>query len=173
VVIGLGLLATLVVSLAGLLALGARRSGDARRETTMLWLARARLEQLQALAFAIHRVEPGITDVRTDTVTDLSRDPPALGGPGLRASPADSLERPHPGFEDHLDARGRWLEPGTDVARAVYTRRWRIRTDRNGGVDRILFDVVVGTSARMRRGDVTGTGAAVVHLSSAVARRAV
>src|SRR5262245_59155661 len=143
-VIGLGLLGAVAVSVAGLLTIASRHVADMRHETTMLWLARERLEQLQALALSITRLPSGVTVVFTDSVTDLSRDPPAVGGSGLLASPSDALERACPGFEDHLDWRGRWVGADAGAAsRAAYTRRWAIRTERRAGVDIMLFDVIV------------------------------
>ncbi len=173
-VIGLGLLATLAVSVAGLLATASRHSADTRHETMMLWLARERLEQLQALALAINRLPSGVTIVLTDSVTDLSHDPPTVAGTGLMASPPDALERSCPGFEDHLDWRGRWV--GADdgaLSRAAYTRRWSIRAERRAGLDILVFDVIVSTRARMERGAVAfPVGPGMVHLSGAIARRA-
>jgi hypothetical protein len=178
--IGLGLLAVLLVTMASLIAFGRGVTERGRRQTLALALARARLEQLQSLEFAREPlVDGGVAEI-TDLVTDLSGPEPDVGGRGLASSPGDSVERFVAGYADYLDARGRWAgdEEGAR-ATAAYVRRWRIERRGAGASELAIFDVVVApasVAARVESQPEPGVALladpGVVRLSALRARRA-
>ncbi len=156
VLIATALTAGALVALAGLVATTARGGRAARAQTSATALAAARLEDLRALTW---------TDAVEDTTTDLSRDPAASAGTGLRPSPADSLDLDVPGFVDFLDASGRWV--GSDPSRsagASFVRRWRI-TPVTGLTDTLCLEVLVGALGSAARRDAA-------YLSTLLTRKA-
>lgn len=141
--IALGILLVLISGVAQLFAFTASTSSDIRHRTMSLWLARAKLAQLESLRFIIEELPGGTTLVFTDTVTDLGRDPPGINGAGLQPSPADALVVPHAGYVDYLDEWGRWVGAGpAPPPGAIYTRRWTV--SRTGAHPRevALFQVI-------------------------------
>lgn len=172
-VVGLAVLAAGLLSVT-LLVVTTRELGTrARDETIALWLARAKLAQLDALVFASARLPSGGTVFLTDGSTDLSADPHGLGGAGLSPSPTDALEVDRPGYSEYLDASGRWLAP-SERARAVWVRRWAIGR-RGAGVSELVgFDVLVARATVAGRvpGRHLSANPGVVRLSAARARRA-
>lgn len=175
-VIGLGLIAVLLVTMASLIAIGRRVTSDARRQTLALALARTRLEQLQSLDFAREPLEAGGIAEVTDLVTDLSGPEPDVGGPGLAGSPADALVQSSAAYADRLDAQGRWLSRDERPAGA-FVRRWRIERVGAGASELALIDVLVApatTAERLRAAplDVWLRDPDVVRLSGFLSRRA-
>ena len=140
-----------------LLAVSLELGTSARLSTTTAMLASARMEQLRALAF-----ESDANGVRqTDTTTDLSVDPPGVGGGGLRGSASDSLVANTSGFVDYLDAHGRWIGNGpAPPPGSVFVRRWSIEPSAPA-TDLVVVQVLVrplgrGTAtaaARRTRGE--------------------
>ena len=87
------------------------------------FLAAQKMEQLRSLSWTFD--EDG--GLRSDTSTDLSRDPPTVGGFGLDPTPSGSLDRSLDGCVDYLDAAGHWVGTGTTPpAGSVYVRRWAV-----------------------------------------------
>jgi hypothetical protein len=150
--IGLALLAGLGVTTTLLVALARDTTTASRQQVLSLSLARARLEQLHGLTFARYALTSGGAVEVTDLVTDLSGEWPSLGGAGLAASPPDALIVPRPGYEDCLDAQGRWLGTGAEAMRAAaYVRRWTVRRIGEGAAEWAAFEVLVAPAAIVRR----------------------
>jgi hypothetical protein len=177
--IGLGLIAVLLVTVASLLAIGRRVTAGDRQQTVALALARTRLEQLQSLDFARESLAGGGVAEITDLETDLSGPEPDVGGPGLAASPGDSLVRASDGYGDVLDEQGRWMGRDEAASGAAYVRRWRIERVGIGAGELALIDVLVAPATTARRLgappapiDVWLTNPDVVRLSGLRARRA-
>ena len=113
----------------------------AGRLTLGLLLAGQKMEQLRSLEWRYDA--QGLAAV-SDLTTDLSRDPPSAGGPGLRASPPDSLRRNMPGYVDYLDGRGAWVGTGSrPPSGAAFVRRWSVQAGRPPFHDLLALDVVV------------------------------
>lgn len=123
-VVAASLLAVGVASIAPLSIASARAQRAASDATIAQSLARARLEDLRALAWTS---EAGLAPI-SDWSTDLSVTPPRLtGGPGLGVSPAGALTSNVDGYCDFLDARGSWLAGGTRApVGTAWVRRWAI-----------------------------------------------
>jgi type II secretory pathway pseudopilin PulG len=134
-VIGLALVGTVCLTAAFAIVAGRGISQRARHETIGIVAARARLADLASLTFAIDAAPTGEPIERTDTTTDLARDPPGPGGPGLTPSPPDALGVDRTGYVDYLDDTGRPLGGGDEArAQAAYVRRWAIvRAGRGAG----------------------------------------
>jgi type II secretory pathway pseudopilin PulG len=173
--IALGLIAVLVVTMAGLIAVARDVTVLTRRESIALALAQARLEELQGLTFSTYGLASGGTVEMTDFVTDLSTEMPSIGGRGLATGPADALVEPRRGYVDYLDAEGRWL--GADagaVPRASFTRRWTVRRMGAGLAEIVAFDVMVAPAAvaASASGPNVLSQPGVVRLAGMRARRA-
>jgi hypothetical protein len=172
-VVGLAVLASGLLSVTLLVVTTRELGARARDETVAMWLARAKLAQLDALTFASARLPSGGTVLLTDVTTDLSVDPHGLGGAGLSPSPADALESDRPGYAEYLDDTGRSLATG-DRTRAVWVRRWAIARRGAGAGELVALDVLVARTAVASRvpGRHLPAHPLVVRLSSARARRA-
>jgi hypothetical protein len=152
--IGLGLLAVLMVTMAWLLAFGRDVTDTTRRRTLALALARARLAQLEGLAFARATLPSGGVVEVTDLVTDLSGPEPALGGVGLADGPADTLLAPRAFYTDYLDSRGRWTGRDDEARRrAAFVRRWRVRRLRAGSGELVALEVMVAPQSLAARAE--------------------
>lgn len=120
------LLALLASGVATLLIAATRTVARARAETTAVLAASARLEQLRGLSWGFGSAHAPV--VGSDGNTDLSAREPAVGGPGLAASPASALEVDAPGYVDYLDLHGRWVSNGIGAANAArFVRRWSVQ----------------------------------------------
>lgn len=125
--IALLLLSTAAAGVAELCLTSARSVQRARLETMATTIATQKMEQLLGLAWAIDPSAPGSAVV--DQSTDLSADPPTVGGQGLNDSPPGSLDGNTAGYVDYLDGRGQWLGTGpSPSARAVHVRRWQVQS---------------------------------------------
>lgn len=100
VLIAIVLLATAVVTTAGLVTMAGASVRVARTHTLTALLASDKMEDLRALPWA--------------SLVALS------------PSPAGALQRDEAGYVDYLDGTGRWVG-ATPVARAVYVRRWSLQ----------------------------------------------
>ena len=106
-----------------------------------LLLAAQKMEQLRSLEWRYDAI--GLSEV-SDRDTDLSRDPPAPGGSGLRASPPDSLARGAEGYFDYLDRHGAWVGTGgRPPTGTAFVRRWSIQPGPPPFEDLLALDVVV------------------------------
>jgi hypothetical protein len=139
------LISLAAASVADLCLTGARSVQHARVETVATVAATQKMEQLLGLAWAVDPTTPGSSTI--DLTTDLSTDPPTMGGSGLGASPAGALHANLAGHVDYLDARGQWAGTGAaPMARAVFVRRWRVEPV-PGSSGRLLAVHVFVTSA--------------------------
>lgn len=124
VLVATAVLVSGVLSLAQLFLLSASTNASARHITMASTLAAQKVEQLRGLTWGYDLEGTPVSDVSTDT----SVSPEAVvGGTGLRASPADTLERNTGGYVDHLDSYGRIVGNRSIPPTAVYTRRWSIQ----------------------------------------------
>jgi type II secretory pathway pseudopilin PulG len=143
-VIGLALIGTVCLTAAFAIVAGRGVGQRARHEAIGVVAARARLADLAALTFAIDAGPAGEPIERTDTTTDLSRDPPSPGGPGLTPSPPDALGIDRMGYVDYLDDTGRPLGGGGEArAQAAYVRRWAIVREGRGAGEIASFAVAI------------------------------
>jgi type II secretory pathway pseudopilin PulG len=123
VIVAAALLIVAAAGIAQLIAIAVRASRIARGQTMTTMVAAQKMEQLRSLSWTFD----SSGGVRSDTSTDVSRDPAASGGIGLGTTPAGSLERSVDGCVDYLDRAGRWIGTGTTVpSDSVYVRRWAV-----------------------------------------------
>jgi hypothetical protein len=123
-IVATGLLATAVVALAQLLAIGTQSNATARNGTLATILAQQKMEQLRGLAWGFDVTGLPLSDISTNT----SVTPESATGTGLQPSPHDTLARSTDGYVDYLDADGRLLGGGSAVPLGtVYVRRWSIQ----------------------------------------------
>jgi prepilin-type N-terminal cleavage/methylation domain-containing protein len=124
VLAALSLLVIVVCGVAPVALFAARANLTARGIDVAQQAAREKLEELRALTWAADDSGAPVQDI----TSDLSAFPLAPnGGPGLSASPADSLTTNRPGYCDFLDESGRWLASGTTIpANARWIRRWSV-----------------------------------------------
>ena len=141
VLIAAGLIIGLAAGTAQLTVTSVEAIDDAGRLTQGLLLAVQKMEQLQSLEWRYDA--SGLVTV-SDTATDLSGDPPSAGGPGLRVSPPDSLDRSAAGYVDYLDGRGAWVGTGNrPPAGTAFVRRWSVQAGQPPFDDLLALDVVV------------------------------
>lgn len=154
VVVCAGLLVAVASGVAQLVSMAIRANDAARTRTFSTILAVQRMEQLRGLSWGAD----------SDLATDLSTDPPAMGGRGLQPSPPGSLTANMPPYVDHLSDDGEWAGNGAVAPPgAVYTRRWSVRPLGADPAHTLILDVVVA-----RAGSTAGPDA---HLVSVKARR--
>jgi hypothetical protein len=123
---------------------------SARAQTTTSVLAAQKMEQMRALAWRF--VDSGALVPASDTTTDLSQDPMAVGGAGLSASPGGTLLTNTAGYVDYLDKHGRWSgNGGSPPAAAVFIRRWNIAPLPGSAPDSLVLQVLVTTVVRDRQ----------------------
>ncbi len=125
VLISIGLLTTVSVGVAQLMALSVRANYTARGATSTTAMAEQKMEQLRALMWGFASDGTGLPV--SDTTANLSVTPAAQNGSGLNPSPSNAIEQNVSGFCDFLDANGNWVGTGSDApAGAAYVRRWSI-----------------------------------------------
>lgn len=141
VLIAAGLIIGMAAATAQLTVTSIDAIDDAGRLTLGLLLAAQKMEQMQALEWRYDA--SGLVAV-SDMTTDLSRDPPSAGGPGLQVSPPDSLQRNIPRYVDYLDNRGAWVGTGSrPPSGATFVRRWSVQAGQPPFDDLLALDVVV------------------------------
>jgi type II secretory pathway pseudopilin PulG len=124
-IVATGLLATSLVALAQLLAVGTQTNAVARSGTLATILAQQKMEQLRSLTWGFDVSGIPLSDVSTNTA--MAPESPT-GGTGLQPSPQDSLWRDSTGYVDYLNAAGEVLGGGPSIPRGtVYVRRWSIQ----------------------------------------------
>ena len=122
--VAMALLIAVAVSLAPLFSSGQRSNHRARASTMASMLAAEKMEQLRSLAWGFDRLGLPLTDTSADLRVSPER--PA-GGVGLRASPADALDRNVDGYCDFLDDNGTFLDSGSaPPLNTSYIRRWSV-----------------------------------------------
>jgi transposase len=152
VVIALALFVLISIGVARLIAVGTSAARTSREHTSAVVLASARMDQLRGLAWSYGPATAGVPRVTlTDRSTNLSREDFGNDGPGLGASPGNTLTQSVPPYVDYLDARGRWV--GNDASppdEAVFVRRWAVRPLPSDPERTIVLQVLVTTVAQER-----------------------
>ena len=142
VLVAMLILVSGAMAAAGLFHIAASSTRAALIETQTAVLAAAKMEQLLSLVWGYDEAGAPASDLDTD----LSVEPVAGGGGGLRSSPVDTLDRNCPSYVDYLDARGRWVGTGAvPPAQAVYLRRWNIQPLAGFPADALVLRVRVTT----------------------------
>jgi prepilin-type N-terminal cleavage/methylation domain-containing protein len=160
VLVAMGVLCVAALGAMQFVVVATEMMSGARSQGLAANLASARMEQLRALRFAFDASGQRLTDL----TTDLSADPPALGGSGLSPSGSMSLDGNVPGFFDYLDGDGAWLGSGGSApAGSVFVRRWAVEPADAGG-DLLVIQVLVrpasaasATAVRRVRGEARYT----------------
>jgi len=146
VVIAISVLMVVAAGVAPLFATTQASLTDAHDQTMTAVLGRAKLDQLQGLTWGHAALASGATAAVADLATDLSTEPPGLGGPGLQPGSTDTIWRDTPGYIDYLDADGRWIGAGPGPpAGAVYVRRWAVTPLAGAAGDTLVLEVVAST----------------------------
>jgi len=125
--IAIALLAGLAAGLAHVVVVAHRAVALGGADAVATRAATQKLEELRSLDWTF---DPRTGRRVTDTTADLTQPAPSGRGPGLRASAA-TLEASLPGYADHLDASGAWIEAGAGAEPppgAAYVRRWAVGT---------------------------------------------
>ncbi len=117
------ILVTVTTGVAGLLTWSTRAVAAAGTETTAVWLAQQKLEQLAALEWSVD--EAGLA--RSDDTTSVAVDPMRASGPGLRPSPGSAADVNTPEYVDFVGSDGSW-RGDTALPRpgAAFVRRWSV-----------------------------------------------
>jgi type II secretory pathway pseudopilin PulG len=135
---------TATLAAAQLAVVSARAAHRANQMSTTALLGAARLEQLQSLPWWFVEGPGGALEPRSDTGTDLGREPIGAGGRGLSAGPADSLLRSAAGYSEYLDRHGRSLGPVEGMpAGAHFVRRWSVVASPDDPRDTVVLGVRV------------------------------
>jgi prepilin-type N-terminal cleavage/methylation domain-containing protein len=144
VTVALAIIGLLAASGARLVSSVVRSMDAAHARTSATLLARSKMEELQALAWRMDGLPDG-TELRvSDLSSDLTRDPPGAGGPGLQPSPGGSADDTTAGYADLIDARGRVVRSDANLQSAVaFVRRWSIAPLVSGDADSLRVVVVV------------------------------
>ena len=171
-IIACGLIVVLAAGVAQLTLASVAAVRQAGERTTALLLAVQKMEQMRSLAWSRDLTGSGPV---SDLTTDLTVDPPGAGGAGLRAAPADSLDRDVPGYVDYLDGRGVWVGAGArPPSGAAFVRRWSVRAAPGASGDLLALDVVVlplRVAVRARSTPLAPNVPGVVWLSALKGRR--
>ena len=151
VLVALTLMVVVSVGVVQLFAIALTAGHVSRDRTVAVWLATGKMEQLRSLEWRLELDPAGRLVRHTDLTSDVSLDPAAPGGPGLRESPPGTLDNSTPGYVDYLDRFGRPVGSGrSPPATAVYIRRWAVHhlpADPDGVV---VLQVLVATTRRDR-----------------------
>ena len=170
-IVSAGLLVALIAGLGQLMVMSRVAGRSAAEETTALFLAVQKIEQLRGLAWAYDQNGHVVSDL----TTDLSGDSPDAGGRGLRPSPSESLDRNTPGYVDFLDRQSRWLGGTSSPPRAAFVRRWSVRQLDAANEGLLVLQVVVmhvSVAARIGDGESLRPGdPGVVWLTTLKGRR--
>ena len=145
--VSVGLLTAVSVGVAQLFAVAALANHDAKSRTSTSILAVEKMEQLRSLTWGME-TQPGgdIGLPVSDTVTDLSVEPHATGGPGLLPSPGGTLEINTAFYVDYLGPDGQWLGTGgSPPSGTVYIRRWAVDPLPTSPSDTLVLQVLATT----------------------------
>ena len=163
VLIAAGLIIGLAAGTAQLTVTSMEAIDDAGDLSLGLLLAAQKLEQLRSLEW---RYDGSGQIPVSDLITDVSRDPPAPGGAGLRASPPDSLDRGVAGYVDYLDRYGAWVGTGSrPPTGTAFVRRWSVQAGQPPFEDLLALDVVV---LPLRLAESTGNAALAANVPGLV-----
>jgi type II secretory pathway pseudopilin PulG len=124
-VVAVGLLATVALSVAQMMAVATQANINAKGQTSGALLAEQKMEQLRSLTWGYDADGMGLPE--SDTTTNLSQDPPTSNGPGLNPSPANSLYSNLANYHDFLDQYGNYVGTGgAPPTGTTYVRRWSV-----------------------------------------------
>jgi hypothetical protein len=135
------IMATGVLTMAGLFGLATRSNLAGRANTYATILAEQKLEQLRGLSWGFDTQNLPVSDTSTDT-TQTPESP--VGGTGLTPSPERSLRENIKGWVDHVNANGEIV--GNDEippAEAIYTRRWSVEPLPTNPNNTLIIQVLV------------------------------
>jgi type II secretory pathway pseudopilin PulG len=135
------ILATALVALAQLMAVGVQNNATARRGTLTSVLAEQKMEQLRGLTWGFDPSGLPISDTATDTTVS-----PELktGGQGLSPSPEGALQANTDGYVDYLDPQGNPLGGGTAIPdNTAFIRRWSVEPLPNNPNNTLVLQVLV------------------------------
>lgn len=118
------LVASAIVGLAHLIAIGAEQSLGSRRAASALSIAQSKLEQLRQSQFVY-----GMDGSRVSSVA-------------LAISPMAALQEDTPGYADYIDAFGEVVSVDGAIA-PDYVRRWAISALEPSDVDTLVLHVCV------------------------------
>ena len=147
--VALVIMVTVTAGVAQLFVVAANAGRASRDRTIAVALATGKLEQLRSLTWRFDVDATGALTARTDSTSNLAVEPPVAGGPGLKPSPAGTLDRNVPHYVDYLDRHGRWIGTGASVSpQAVYIRRWAVRPVPSDPQQMVVLQVLVTTVQR-------------------------
>ena len=142
VLFAMAILTTIALGVAQTFAVATRANADAKGQTSTAILATQKMEQLRGLTWGLDTAGLGLP--LSDTVTDLSVDPPTDRGTGLNPSPGGTLQSNIPPFVDYLDQYGNWVgNQSNPPPTAVYIRRWSIEPLPTNPNNTLIFQVMV------------------------------
>ncbi len=151
VLVALSLLVVVSVGVVQLFAIALAAGRVSRDRTVAVSLASGKMEQLRSLAWRVELDAAGGLVKHTDVTSNVSVDPAVAGGPGLRESPAGTLDRSTPAYVDYLDRVGRHVGSGASPpATAVYIRRWAVQHLPEDPDGVVVLQVLVVTVHRER-----------------------
>jgi len=142
------ILMTVTTGVAGLLTWSTRAAAVAGTQTTAVWLAQQKLEQLAALEWSVD--ERGIA--RSDESTSVAVDPMRDSGPGLRASPGSAADVDTPEYMDFTGADGSWRGNAAPRPGAAFVRRWSVVPFAGDAQNTLVITVSVRPLSEARRG---------------------
>ena len=142
------ILVTVTTGVAGLLTWSTRAAAAAGTQTTAVWLAQQKLEQLAALEWSVN--EAGLA--RSDDSTSVAVDPMRASGPGLRASPGSSADVNTPEYTDFVAADGSWRGDARPRAGAAFVRRWSVVPLGSDPLNTLVITVSVRPLSEASRG---------------------
>jgi prepilin-type N-terminal cleavage/methylation domain-containing protein len=152
VLVATALLATGVLTMAGMFGLATQSNLAGRSNTFATVLAEQKLEQLRSLAWGFDIDNLPVSDQSTDT-TVVPENP--IGGTGLTPSADGALRENIKGWVDHLDAYGNII--GNDEVApnaAVYTRRWSVEPLPTNPNNTLILQVLVTRSRNRGQADL-------------------
>jgi type II secretory pathway pseudopilin PulG len=136
VIVATALLATSLITVAQLFAMGIAGNTSSRNTTYATVLAEQKIEQLRGLAWGFDSQGLPVSDISTDTA--VSPETPN-GGTGLAPSPASALQENTPGYVDFVDQWGNVVE----ADQAAYVRRWSIEPLPTNPNNTLIIQVLV------------------------------
>jgi hypothetical protein len=142
------ILVTVTTGVAGLLTWSTRVVAVAGMQTTAVWLAQQKLEQLAALEWSVD--EGGLA--RSDESTNVAVDPMRASGPGLRASPGAAADVNTPEYVDFTGADGSWRGNAAPPPDAAFVRRWSVVPLAGDPQNTLVITVSVRPLSEARRG---------------------
>ena len=142
------ILMTVTTGVAGLLTWSTRVVAAAGTETTAVWLAQQKLEQLAALEWSVD--DGGFA--RSDESTSVAVDPMRASGPGLRASSGAAADVDTPDYLDFTGADGSWRGNAVPRPGAAFVRRWSVVPLAGDAQNTLIITVSVRPLSEARRG---------------------